>query len=167
MSCFVSMAGRALKNFLRLSTFHGQQGMAFTKAVKKGTLLGICKAESVVPEPNKYTVEIKSQVHGRFPDLDFLNHCCSPNLKLEVSSSPDDTAEISAWTVRDVAEGEQATFHYCTTEKAMDEPFECFCIFGASNRPRTCLGTVKGYDFLTEAQKADIDHLVSTEWKNS
>lgn len=51
---------------------------------------------------------------------------------------------------RDIAEGEEIMFNYCSTEYAMDEAFDCLC--GAAG----CYGKVQGFKFLTWEQKVAL-----------
>ena len=52
--------------------------------------------------------------------------------------------------MRDIAEGEVVTFHYCTTEYDMASPFDCQC--GSAR----CMGVIRGARHLTPAQRRHL-----------
>ncbi|MBX3175455.1 MAG: SET domain-containing protein-lysine N-methyltransferase [Gemmatimonadaceae bacterium] len=62
----------------------------------------------------------------------YLNHHCEPNAELR---------ERVLVALRDIAEGEDVTFDYNTTEWELAEPFSCAC-----GSPR-CVGVVRGARF--------------------
>ena len=68
----------------------------------------------------------------------FMNHSCEPNARVE-------RRQVVA--ARDIAPGEQITFHYNTTEYEMAEPFRCTCGAG------TCAGVVAGYSATSADQR--------------
>lgn len=68
----------------------------------------------------------------------YLDHACEPTTMIR-------DREVIA--VRDIAEGEGVTFHYCTTEYDMASPFACLC-----GSPR-CMGVIRGARHLTAAQR--------------
>lgn len=68
----------------------------------------------------------------------FLDHACEPSVRI---------LDREVIAIRDIAEGEGVTFHYCTTEWDMASPFECRC-----GSPR-CLGLIRGARHLAPAQR--------------
>ena len=68
----------------------------------------------------------------------YLDHACEPTTRIL-------NREVVA--VRDIAEGEGVTFHYCTTEYDLASPFDCHC-----GSPR-CMGAIRGSRHLTPAQR--------------
>jgi hypothetical protein len=117
--------------------------------IARGTrLFTITGRETVYP--TRYSVQVSATLHldqacARDEDdvvrryfWRFLDHACEPTARIR------DRAVIA---VRDIAEGEGVTFHYCTTEYDMASPFDCHC-----GSPR-CLGVIRGARHLTPAQR--------------
>jgi SET domain len=104
----------------------------------------------VTDRPSRGSIQIDDLAHVEVPggqDLEttmdrhpwrFLNHCCVPNAAI-------DGRTLIAVTA--IAAGEQVTFDYNTTEYEMASPFACAC--GAP----ACLGEIRGFRFLTAAQR--------------
>jgi hypothetical protein len=115
--------------------------------------------------PTRYTLQLSQHAHVRHEDLQwsaFLNHSCDGNVRLDFPAFPsgaapeDPEAQRSLWdgsrclsvvTTRAVAQGEEITFDYCTTEWKMAEPFDCAC-----GKP-ACRGRIEGFSALTQDQK--------------
>ncbi len=99
----------------------------------------------VVPAADRYTVQIDATSHldpdGH--DWRLTNHSCQPNAVMDV-----DRRELRA--LRPIAAGEDISFDYNTTEWSMAAPFACEC------REPGCLGTVRGFRFLSHAQRNAI-----------
>ena len=104
--------------------------------------------------PTKYSVQLSLTLHldpdcahderevaGRY-FWRYLDHACEPTTRIR-------DREVIA--VRDIAEGEGVTFHYCTTEYDMASPFACHC-----GSPR-CMGMIRGARHLTPAQRLDLE----------
>lgn len=112
----------------------------------------------VVDRPSRHSIQIAAAEHVDPPaaaslqeEMDrypwrFLNHSCAAN---------------AAWrgrrlvATRPIRRFEQVTFDYTTTEFDMAGPFVCSC--GAVS----CLGEIRGYRYLTEAQRARIAPFVA------
>lgn len=104
----------------------------------------------VTATPSRYSLQVGRGLHLDLPAgcaeqevMDryfwrFMNHSCEPNARVE-------GRDVVA--ARDIAPGEQITFHYNTTEHEMAEPFRCTC--GAAS----CAGVVAGYSSLTARQR--------------
>ena len=104
--------------------------------------------------PTKYSVQVGATLHL---DQDcarddaemvrryfwrYLDHACDPTVRI---------LDREVIAVRDIAEGEGVTFHYCTTEYDMASPFACHC-----GSPR-CLGMIRGARHLTPAQRRRLE----------
>jgi hypothetical protein len=95
------------------------------------------------------TLQLAEGFHYQaFPEPLRLNHNCSPNGYMCFE-------DLTYRALRDISEGEELTFHYCTTEFEMINPFDCLC-----GSPE-CLGWVGGYKHLDEAQVERLSSLVS------
>ncbi|MFE6738013.1 SET domain-containing protein-lysine N-methyltransferase [Streptomyces tubercidicus] len=82
-------------------------------------------------EPSIYTIDVGDGRHIDGPQVRYLNHSCAPNVYV-------DTHLMHVRALRPIAEGEELTFFYPSTEWDMVGPFACLC--GAAD----CLGTVTG-----------------------
>ena len=130
----------------------GHRRLIALRAIAKGTrLFRITGREIEVP--TKYSVQVSATIHL---DQDcardefelvrqyfwrYLDHACEPTARIR-------DREVVA--VRDIAEGECVTFHYCTTEYDMASPFACQC-----GSPR-CMGRIRGARHLTPAQRRHL-----------
>jgi len=77
---------------------------------------------------------------------DFINHGCNPNIKIDFEN-------MNFAALKDIKKGEEITFNYLTTEYDMIRDkldFDCKC------NSRNCLKRIKGFKFLTKAQKLKL-----------
>ncbi|MFO1053109.1 MAG: SET domain-containing protein-lysine N-methyltransferase [Planctomycetota bacterium] len=112
----------------------------------------------VTSQPTRLSVQVGPTEHIDLPkdselldELDrypwrFLNHSCAPSADLR-------GRELIA--LRDIGVLEEITFDYDTTEYAMAAPFACLC--GAES----CRGHVRGFRFLSAAQRMALDGTVA------
>jgi len=103
-----------------------------------------------LPRPTKNTLQIDVGKHLEGPGEidDYLNHSCSPNGYIEFDT-------LSYKTMRMVSPGEELTFNYLTTEWDMANKFRCVCGSAA------CLHEIKGFRYLTLAQKQALKRFLS------
>jgi len=116
----------------------------------------------LVEGPDMYTIQIHEALHIDTPGVPrFTAHSCDPNCRIrytkpmEIASGP--TSQLRGandWIVelvaiKDIKNGDGFSFHYCSTEYAMDASFSCKC-----GSPK-CIGNVRGYKFLSEDQKSN------------
>jgi len=87
--------------------------------------------------PWRHSIQIGFDVHAEpLPEfLRYLNHSCDPNLFIDVHAR-------RVMTLRPIAEAEELTFFYPSTEWRMQSPFPCAC--GA----RDCLEQIRGASLL-------------------
>ncbi|KAI0343117.1 hypothetical protein BDW22DRAFT_1356694 [Trametopsis cervina] len=64
-------------------------------------------------------------------DLIYTNHSCDPNTVWDMSS--DNPSEWHVRATRTIAEGDEITFFYPSTEWEMSQPFACHCGAGVRN----------------------------------
>lgn len=104
----------------------------------------------IVPQPTKYTIQLDADRHVLTLDSLWkcMNHGCTPNVRIDA-----DAREMVA--ARDIAAGEELNFNYNTTEWSMTSPFPCGC--GSPD----CAGDIRGFRYLTEAQREKIRPFVS------
>jgi hypothetical protein len=97
-----------------------------------------------VEQPSAYTLQLAEGVHCRAFERGLgINHHCSPNGYYRFD-------DLTFRALRDVSEGDELTFHYCTTEYELSSSFDCLC--GSPD----CLGRVRGFKYLS---KADVERL--------
>ncbi len=122
-----------------------------TKKIVKGDLI-LNLQGTTSPIPTKYSIQIGSDKHLLAPSNNpqdessgfrFLNHSCSPNSYFDIPN-------MSLLALKDIEEGEEITYHYCTTEYKMSSPFQCLC--GSKN----CLHEIKGFYYLSEERKQEL-----------
>ena len=77
-----------------------------------------------------------------------MNHSCSPNGYFRFD-------DLTFRALHDIAAGQEITFHYCTTEYELANPFQCLC-----GSPQ-CLDTVRGFRFLDKDDVERITPLLS------
>ncbi len=83
---------------------------------------------------------------------DFFNHSCDPNMALRLSSHYDFVA------LREIQPGEEITWNYLTTEYDLaerGEDFRCYC------QAERCVGSVRGFRYLTPEQQKELLPLLS------
>ncbi len=117
--------------------------------VRRGTRLFRITGREIA-QPTKYSVQVGPALHldqdGVRDEFElvaryfwrYLDHACEPTTRI---------VDREVIAVRDIAEGEGVTFHYCTTEYDMATPFDCHC-----GSPR-CLGLIRGARHLSPAQR--------------
>jgi SET domain-containing protein len=84
---------------------------------------------------------------------DFLNHSCDPNCYIDFS-------DISLRALRRIPAGDELTFNYNTTEwdlinSRTPSSFVCDC------NSDNCFGIIRGFKYLTEAQRQCIKDIIS------
>jgi hypothetical protein len=133
---------------------HDERRLVTVRAVSAGEKLFYLEGR-VTTTPTRYSVQIGRGLHidqddtrnagermGRY-FFRFMNHHCEPSTEIR------DRYVIA---LRDIAEGEDVTFDYNTTEYDMAEPFTCRC--GSAR----CVGLVRGAKHLTPEQRALVEH---------
>ncbi len=99
--------------------------------IKARTVIYQSQEFLILPKPNYQTVQIAENAHIMDHVFANLNHHCSPNTFIDVSS-------FSLIAERDIEQGEELTFAYFTTEVKLNRPFHCQC--NSSN----CVGNILG-----------------------
>ena len=102
--------------------------------------------------PTKYSIQIGFNTHlipiSSNP-LDtnsiwqYLNHSCSPNAYFNIEN-------LTLLAKKNILKGQEINFNYNTTEYEMASPFTCYC------QSANCLGTIKGYNYLSYTEKNKI-----------
>jgi SET domain-containing protein len=118
------------------------RGVFATTAIPAGTFLIAYTGpllRYVQTTPQTLAVQIGPDLYlggsGGLDDL--VNHSCDPNTGLKIAGT-----DVSLWSIRDIAAGEQVTFDYSTTMDEDDFEFDCRC-----GSPR-CRGRVRDFRHL-------------------
>ncbi|MBI2514687.1 SET domain-containing protein [Candidatus Wolfebacteria bacterium] len=125
-------------------------GLFANKNFKKGEVVIRFKAD-LVPNakasPEAVTVDDKFSINTRWlvPEA-FINHSCSTNTKIDVIG-------FRYIAIKNIRKNDEITYNYNTTDydmrKSRDD-FKCEC------GSKTCLGQIKGFKYLTRAQKIKL-----------
>jgi len=108
------------------------------QAFREGDLVCEIRDRRTVSSPTYQTVQIGRDLHlSELGALAFMNHSCEPNTVI-------DTSSMTVRAIRDIAEGEDLSYFYPSTEWEMDRPFVCLC--GAPG----CIGLVAGARHLSD-----------------
>jgi SET domain-containing protein len=116
-----------------------QRGLYSNKSYKKQDVLTGFYAREILSVPNYLTVQVNENEHILLaPEyLQYINHSCSPNVFFNTTS-------FQLEALEDIAEGEELTFFYASTEWKMDQSFTCSC--GSEN----CLKIMQGAYYLAQ-----------------
>ena len=121
---------------------------ATTDIAKDEVIVDLKAVMKRVGRPSANTLQLAEGYHYQaFPEPLRINHHCSPNGYMCFE-------DMTYRALRDVSAGEELTFHYCTTEFEMANPFDCLC--GSPD----CLGWVAGFKHLDEKQVEKLSSLL-------
>jgi hypothetical protein len=113
----------------------GDTGLFAARAFAVGETIGDLPCTAEHAAPTRYTVQVGRARHIEVGPFAFLNHDCSPSVRI-------DTGRMLVVAACAVAAGEELTFFYPSTEWEMACPFACRC--GAPD----CIRLVAGARFL-------------------
>ena len=118
---------------VRQNIVDNQKAFIARLSYKPGDVIAEFSAAQTFAEPTYLTVQVGVGKHIMLhPEhLQYINHSCDPNVFF-------DTHAMQIVALKPIAEGDEMTFFYPSTEWDMAQPFTCFC--GCSN----CLGEIKG-----------------------
>lgn len=139
---FVYVCGKGLSLFANKRFIKGDKIISLKGRLVKA---GNSSPEAVQMNDDKF-------IDGRdYVPEDFVNHSCSPNTKLDIEKR---------WFIalKDIPKNSEITFNYLTTEwdmKKWNTDFNCVC--GSKN----CFGHIKGFKYLTRADKLKLKPLLS------
>jgi len=141
--------------FVYVTPYYGKTVVA-AEAIAKGTKLYECAGE-VFDHPTMYTVQLDETRHINCTQgtCEYTAHSCDPTAFFQVEN---DTLILTA--ARDIGQGEQITFNYCTNEWNMATPFHCLC------GNRGCFGYIAGFANVPEDRRAELVHLLSPAIRN-
>jgi hypothetical protein len=118
---------------VRQNIANNQKAFFAQRSYQPGDTVIEFSAKQLLSEPSYLTVQVGIDKHIMLhPEhLQYINHSCDPNVFF-------DTYAMQIVALKPIAEGDEMTFFYPSTEWDMAQPFTCFC--GCSN----CLGEIKG-----------------------
>jgi hypothetical protein len=117
----------------------GQQTLFALRSFEEGELISNFGAAFVSAKPSYLTVQVGTRKHIALHPyfLQHINHGCNPNCFF-------DTTLMQVIALRPIANGEEFTFFYPSTEWNMASPFQCYC-----NQPG-CLGLINGSSHIPD-----------------
>ncbi|ORC92000.1 uncharacterized protein TM35_000042140 [Trypanosoma theileri] len=114
---------------------------------------GLC-----LPFASVGTIQLEEKKHLLLSDgAQFILHSCNPNIRMCVDAVNN---TVTCEALRDIESGELITFNYLTTEWELCAPFRCEC--GNEN----CLHDIRGFKFLTGAQRMHLQRQVTPFIRN-
>jgi hypothetical protein len=118
---------------VRQNIDNNQKAFFAQQKYESGQVVAEFSAGKVMSRPTYLTVQVDIDKHIMLqPEhLQYINHSCDPNVFF-------DTYTMQVVALKPIAEGDEMTFFYPSTEWDMVQPFKCFC--GTSR----CLGEIKG-----------------------
>ena len=118
---------------VRQNIVNDQKAFFAQRSYKPGETIADFSAGRILSEPTYLTVQVSADKHIMLqPEhLQYINHSCDPNVFF-------DTHRMEIVAVKEIAEGDEMTFFYPSTEWDMAQPFKCLC------GSRNCLGEIKG-----------------------
>lgn len=116
----------------------GHSSLWSHRSFRAGEVITPFRPASVHPTPAVWTVHVGEDQHIELwpTHLRYCNHSCEPNCFFDV-----DAYQFVA--LRDIADAEELTFFYPSTEWQMQQPFTCHC--GTTS----CLGSIEGASALS------------------
>lgn len=124
---------------VRIDPIHNHRALYSRREFKPEEVISEFTSRSTYKHPNYLTVQLGDTEHIElFPDfLECINHSCDPNCFF-------DTDKMQLIALKTIAEGEEMTFFYPSTEWDMDQAFQCHC--GSEK----CIESIKGARYLSK-----------------
>jgi len=118
---------------VRQNIDNNQKAFFAQQKYEAGQVVAEFSAGKTLSRPTYLTVQVGIDKHIMLqPEhLQYINHSCDPNVFF-------DTHAMQVVALKPIAEGDEMTFFYPSTEWDMVQPFKCYC--GTSR----CLGEIKG-----------------------
>ncbi|MCP3821624.1 SET domain-containing protein [Streptomyces sp. A3M-1-3] len=107
------------------------RGVTTARPLAEGQVVFDLVGCEVLGTASIYTIDLGDGRHIDGPEVRYLNHSCAPNTYV-------DTTALRVVALRPIAEGEELTFFYPSTEWDMVGPFNCLCA------AEDCVGSVSG-----------------------
>lgn len=129
--------------------------------IKKGEIVLSCEYEYIKSgaDASTYSLQVAEDkfIDGDdFVVSDFLNHSCNANLKVDLK-------RMNFIALKNIRNGEELTYNYLTTEYDLmvdNLNFKCKC------NSKNCLCHIKGFKYLTKAQKLKLKTMLSPYLKS-
>ena len=125
---------------VRQNIVNNQKAFFAQRPYQPGEVIADFSAGRILAEPTYLTVQVDTDKHIMLqPEhLQYINHSCDPNVFF-------DTHSMEIVALKNIAEGDEMTFFYPSTEWDMAQPFNCHC------GSRNCLGEIKGASHIAPA----------------
>ncbi len=109
------------------------------EAIRSGEVIIPFSALEIQAQRTWRTIQIDFNRHVRNDFLNFVDHSCDPNSRIEIKP-------CALIAIRDIVEKESVTIFYPGSEVELAESFDCNC--GSPH----CLGEIRGGFYLTHEQ---------------
>ncbi|MBP0020647.1 MAG: SET domain-containing protein [Cyanobacteria bacterium SBLK] len=117
---------------------HKGRGVFATRNFQKGEVIVVGKPVKVAPERTRHSVQMKMNLHVEIDaPAKLINHSCNPNTGIKNNSF----GAYDFIALVDIAEGEELSWDYETTEYISISVPQCSC-----NAPN-CRGGLRGFSF--------------------
>lgn len=148
---------------IRVIQKNDMNAIVATKPLLKGEKIALFYGE-VQTTPTMYTLQIDEDVHVACSSGPaYTNHSCSPVAYFAMDHIVPSSPFPILTALKDIAEGEEITFHYCHTEWKMAVPFFCMC------NTDKCMGKIEGFSCLDiEAKRECAPYLapcLARKWR--
>ncbi len=122
----------------------GQKCLRALVEIAKGEIM-IAYDGPILDHPTRYSIQIDDDRHidGTPESNAYLNHSCEPNAYV-------DWGGVFLRARREIAEGEEITCDYLTTDWELHEKFTCRC------GSRRCRHELKGLKYLPPAEQREL-----------
>jgi hypothetical protein len=142
---------------LKLVTLQGKgRAILAARNIKKGKVICNLQFDSIKEssKASDHSIQIEDD---KFLDSkyyfvhDFINHSCNPNAVIDFKN-------FNFIALRNIFKGEEIVSNYLTTEYDLVKDkldFDCMCGY------KRCLKRIRGFKFLTKAQKIKLKPLLS------
>lgn len=143
MDTLTTPAYRAISNHViaevRQKIVNEQNALFALRSYQPGDIIAKFSAGTISAEPTYLTVQVGIGKHITLqPEfLQYINHSCNPNVFF-------DTTTMQLVALKELAEEEEMTFFYPSTEWEMTQSFNCYC------GSHSCLGQIKGAAYLSK-----------------
>ncbi|HET6513577.1 MAG TPA: SET domain-containing protein [Thermodesulfovibrionales bacterium] len=128
----------------------GQYARYATRNIRKDQIiLSLKNISRKTDRSTAYTIRYDQDIYYEpLSGVYYLNHSCNPSGYICFD-------DFTFRALREIEEGEELTFHYCTTEFALSAPFRCLC--GSDS----CLAYIRGFRFLNVKEQIRLLPLLS------
>lgn len=141
---------------LRIITKNDMNAIVATRHILKGESIALFYGD-VQTTPSMYTLQVDDNLHVTcsLGGPTYTNHSCEPNAFFAMDHITPRAPFPCLTALKDIAEGDEITFHYCHNEWSMAVPFFCLC------HTPSCSGKIEGFSKLNLEMKRKFQPYLS------